>query len=84
MIAYRIAFQKYIKDLSGTGSEIFGGRWNPIGTSVLYTSQTVGTSAMEFLVNLDSKLTNLKIALVVIELPDGSIGEIKEKYLSPD
>lgn len=81
MIVYRIGLQKFIKDLSGAGAELHGGRWNPKGYRVLYTSQTVGTSAMEYLVNLDSKLTGLKLALAVIEIPDNSVSIIVEKDL---
>jgi len=29
MIIYKIAKKKWIKDLSGTGAKITGGRWNP-------------------------------------------------------
>ncbi|MEO8151409.1 MAG: RES family NAD+ phosphorylase [Bacteroidia bacterium] len=81
MIVYRIGFQKFIKDISGTGAELHGGRWNPKGYRALYTSQTVGTSAMEYLVNLDAKLTGLKLALAVIEIPDNSIITIGENDL---
>ncbi len=36
-----------------TGSVLAGGRWNPIGTPLLYTSQHLSLACLEILVHLD-------------------------------
>ena len=70
MKAYRIAKQKYIKDLSGTGSKKYGGRWNQKGTSVLYTSENISLAVLETLVHveIDNLPTDLK--LLILNIPD--------------
>jgi RES domain-containing protein len=52
MIVFRIAARPYAGDLSGRGSSMYGGRWNPKGIPMLYTSATLSLAAMELAVNL--------------------------------
>ncbi len=69
MIVYRISREIYHKDISGTGSRIYGGRWNFKGRSTLYASETRALSTLEFLVHTDSDLLPPKLKLVSIEIP---------------
>lgn len=69
MILYRFAHKKYAHDLSGEGARLFGGRWNPPGIPVLYTSESISLALVEMLVNTHT-LEQLKlIQLMEIHIP---------------
>lgn len=63
---FRIAREKYCKDLSGTGARLYGGRWNPKGVNMLYTADSRALAAMELAVRLG--LNDLPTDLVMISL----------------
>jgi RES domain-containing protein len=58
MIVYRIARANYIRDLSGIGSRLYGGRWNRKGTGIIYTSETRALATLEYLVHEYNILIN--------------------------
>ena len=70
MLLFRIAKKEYIRDLSGAGARLYGGRWNRKGSSIIYTSETRALSTLEYLVHVD--FTNLPpgLSLATLELPD--------------
>ncbi len=70
MQVYRIAKQKYIKDLSGVGAKTVGGRWNPKGIAVLYTSTSAALSALEVLAHLPAAYFPDDMAIATIAIPD--------------
>lgn len=70
MVIYRITSRAYARDLSGTGAMLFGGRWNPKGVRMLYTSESLSLAVLEVIANLSGgQLSNLLYA-VRLELPD--------------
>jgi RES domain-containing protein len=71
MLLYRIAKTRYAQDLSGTSARLFGGRWNPKGQAVLYTSENRALAALEFLVHLEATAPPEDFNLLTITLPDG-------------
>ena len=73
MIVYRISKRKNIKDLSGTGARIFGGRWNNKGVSVLYTSESRALATLEFLVHVPLSLMPTDLSLASIKIPDSIV-----------
>ena len=51
-VVYRSSTPQYAKEtdlLTGEGSRRFGGRWNPIGTAVVYAALTPETAMAESL-----------------------------------
>ena len=53
--AWRIVKPYHIKDaFSGEGARLFGGRWNSIGTSMVYTAESKSLTALEILVHVDA------------------------------
>lgn len=75
MKVYRIARDKYVKDLTGTGAKLHGGRWNPKGLAVLYTAQHKSLAALELLVHLDKNTVPDDLQILTIEVPDIEIKE---------
>jgi RES domain-containing protein len=56
-------------DMSGTGSMISGGRWNSVGTAVVYAATNRALAAMETLVHLNSGAFPLNRYLIEITVP---------------
>ncbi len=56
--AWRIVKAKHAATaFSGEGSRLYGGRWNSIGVSLVYTSSTRALAALESLVHLNPPVT---------------------------
>lgn len=72
MVCYRISKKKYVKDLSGTGAKLYGGRWNSEGLPALYTSRSLSLAILEQLVRVPVHILNLSFIYIEIEVPDGS------------
>lgn len=71
--------------LSGKGAELTGGRWNPVGMPVVYTSRTVELASLEYLVHYFEGFPNSKLpALLVgtIEIAEEDILTIEAEMLS--
>ena len=62
---------KYVADdLSGTGAKNTGGRWNPVGMAVTYSSENIALAVHETVVHLRSGGLPLNRYLVRIDVPD--------------
>lgn len=73
MILYRFAHHLFADDLTGTGAKLHGGRWNSIGTNVLYTSGSISLALLEILVNAGSFEALQPFKLIQLTLPDTAI-----------
>lgn len=69
MIVYRIAPERFAHDLSGTGAKLYGGRWNPVGTPMLYAANSTALALLEGLVNVRQQRLPAH-RRIVLELPD--------------
>lgn len=72
MKLWRIVKKQHIDSaFSGAGARLFGGRWNHIGCSVVYTSDSLALAAMELFIHVQrpDKIKPLRSAkLVSIEI----------------
>lgn len=69
MLLYRFAHRKFAQDLSGTGARLKGGRWNPPGIPVIYTSETISLALLEILANAQTLEDLQMVQLMEIEIP---------------
>lgn len=78
--AYRIQKEKYNKEtLLGRGAEKSGGRWNPIGVALVYTSITTSLAVLELQPHIDkTQIHSLpKLNFAVLEIPEECIHEFE-------
>lgn len=82
MTVFRLTAEKFKNDLTGKGAEIYGGRWNPVGYALLYTSQSRALASLEIMVNTVPGVMPVDYYILEIEIPDTSpVYEIKENEL---
>lgn len=70
MIIYRLTKGDHINDLSGTGSKLFGGRWNSVGQFAIYTTENISLAILEILVHVKKYNRPLDYHLITITVPD--------------
>ena len=69
MFVYRACSSHYSKDLSGRGAADKGGRWNPKGFSVVYSSENSSLCILESLVNL-GRIIPENYVILKIKIPE--------------
>lgn len=70
MKVYRLTPKKYATDLSGMGAKLYGGRWNRVGVSLLYTSENLSLSVLESIVHINNPTFLPIFQAITIEIPD--------------
>jgi len=68
-VVWRIARRPFALDRLGIGARDGGGRWNHIGTPVIYAGGTIAIAALEMFVHL-AGIVPPDLVLVRLELPD--------------
>ncbi|MGH7857478.1 MAG: RES family NAD+ phosphorylase [Candidatus Binatia bacterium] len=86
MPVWRICARRHARAAySGAGAKLTGGRWNPRGTAVVYTSATLSLAALELLVHLDPDTLPDDLVAVPAEIPDSvAIDRLEERTLPRD
>jgi RES domain-containing protein len=79
--AWRLCKQRYAaRAFDGEGARFAGGRWNPPGIAVVYTSATLSLAALEMLVHADVGLVASRV-----DIPDGvRVRTVEIDGLAPD
>jgi RES domain-containing protein len=57
-------------DMTGAGAKATGGRWNLLGTAVVYSSSSIALACLETVVHLNAGALPLNRYLVRVEIPD--------------
>ena len=85
MIVYRLSKSKYSKDLSGSGAEKTGGRWNSKGKPLIYTSASRALCVAEIAAHTPLGIVPKDYELISIEIPGAiAISEVKPTSQPPD
>ena len=67
---YRLVRAERAEDaLSGEGARLYGGRWNPPGTAVVYASESRALAVLETFVHLTLEARSMRFQLWTIRLP---------------
>jgi RES domain-containing protein len=67
---YRLVRKERAGDaLSGEGARVYGGRWNPRGTAVVYASESRALAVLETFVHLTLEARTMQFLLYAITLP---------------
>lgn len=70
MIVYRCSLKKWIKDLSGRGAYLHGGRWNSPGRSIIYTAGNNVLAALEVAMRIPLEFISSDYLMIALEIPD--------------
>lgn len=71
MCVWRIILKLHLSQaFDGEGARQFGGRWNRLGTRVVYASATLSLAALEFFVNLDRDTEPDQLVAISADTPD--------------
>jgi RES domain-containing protein len=82
MLLYRVCRTQFANDLSGTGSRIYGGRWNSPGIAAVYTSESKSLAVLESLTNTPPGILINYFSILTIEISGKFfIDEIPEESL---
>lgn len=69
MKVWRLAKGEYAVP-NGEGAKKYGGRWNPPGIPVVYTSESLALAVLEILVHTDSDLLPTDLVILSANIPD--------------
>lgn len=69
---------------SGEGARLYGGRWNSVGTAVVYTSTTFSLALLEIMVNTSSARIPADMLYAPIDIPSEIVPEILDRATLPD
>ena len=69
MLVWRICSRNH-RRFDGEGARLYGGRWNQVGTSVVYASGSLSLTALELFVHVDIDTVPDELVAILAEIPD--------------
>ena len=81
--AYRITKTKHVASaFDGEGARLYGGRWNSIGTRVVYLAGSRSLATLEVLVHVEDISTiEGQYSIIPVAIPEHLIGRIQSSNL---
>lgn len=71
MRAWRLVKAEFVKNaFTGDGARLAGGRWNPKGVPVVYTSSSLALATLELIVHADYDLLPDDLMSFALDIPD--------------
>ena len=61
--------RRYSQAFTGEGARLYGGRWNPPGIRVVYTSATLSLAALEYFVHVTKETRPDDLVSISLEIP---------------
>lgn len=81
-LAWRIVAARHAgRAFDGEGARLFGGRWNSVGTPVVYLAETRALALLELLVHLGDELALRRYVRFRVELPARACAELERSRL---
>lgn len=85
MNAYRLVKAKHAAAaFTGEGARVYGGRWNSVGTPMVYAAQSRALAAMETLVHTSGSGRRLDYVMFEIDIPDSVLEHVDPARLPRD
>jgi RES domain-containing protein len=84
MHVYRLSNARRADDLTGTGARLSGGRWNHVGTPVLYTASSRALATLEVLVHSPLSYIPDYYQMLTLRVPEDSLLSIPLDQLPDD
>jgi RES domain-containing protein len=82
MMVFRLSKTHFANDLSGSGAEQFGGRWNSKGFPMIYASENRSLCVAEIAVHMPLGFLPVDFSMISIEIPSSiKILEIEKREL---
>lgn len=74
--------RRHSQAFTGEGARLYGGRWNPPGVRVVYTSATLSLAALEYFVHVSKETRPDDLVSISLEIPnDARIERVIESKL---
>lgn len=84
MIVYRVGPSRFIRDLTGEGSKIYGARWNHVSFPCLYTAESRSLAVLEYSVNTKIDQIPRALSFLALEISDSFMKVVQQSELPGD
>jgi RES domain-containing protein len=75
MLLYRISKAEHVRDLTGAGARLYGGRWNHRGVPLIYASESRSLATVEYLVHMSLPEAPGDLCIATLDVPHDVVPE---------